>query len=58
MSNDLNPPGSLPPTRVISWLQRCEEVDPNYTYARSHYYIYEMSNRRRFLNPLPLYTST
>ena len=47
-----------PPTRTLSWLQLVQEADPAFQTLLQRPVIYEFSNGRKFVQPLPYYTST
>ena len=47
-------PGT-PPTRILSWQQWVLESDPNWRRLSLQPWVYEFSNGRLFVDPLPLY---
>lgn len=44
-----------PPTRILSWQQMVQEADPNWTRLLAQPVIYEFSNGRAFIQPVPAY---
>jgi hypothetical protein len=54
------PPG--PPTRILNWAQMCLEADPYFVIDQTRPWLYEFSNKRRFLQIftpyLPVATGT
>lgn len=58
MSTPPEPTSALPPTRIISFLQKVVEADPTYYKQLIQPTIYEFSNGRKYIAPVPLYTST
>jgi len=44
-----------PPTRTLSWLQMCLQADPDFRPLSLRPWIYEFSNGRLFIQPLPVY---
>jgi hypothetical protein len=49
-------PASPPPTRIISFLQRVQEVDPLFRQQSLRPVAYDFSNGRRFLQPVDVYS--
>lgn len=47
---------TLPPTRIISWEQQVQELDPDYQQGLLRPWIYEFSNGRRFVRDPNVYT--
>jgi hypothetical protein len=47
-------PGGVP-TRILSWQQTVLEADPGYQRLSLQPWVYEFSNGRLFIDPLPLY---
>jgi hypothetical protein len=47
---------TLPPTRIISWLQKVQEADPDWQKKLIRPWIYEFSNGRRFYKDPNVYT--
>lgn len=46
---------SLPPTRIISFLQQVIEADPSFYEKQKKPVQYEFSSGRTFIAPFPLY---
>jgi len=46
---------SPPPTRIISWTGLVQEADPDFYRRLLQPIIYEFSNGRCFVNPVPYY---
>jgi hypothetical protein len=44
-----------PPTRILSWNQMVRVSDPGFTRLSLQPWVYEFSNGRLFVDPLPLY---
>lgn len=42
-------------SRILSWEQLVREADPDHSRLSLRPWVYEFSNGRRFLDPLPLY---
>lgn len=49
---------TLPPTRILSWLQQVKEADPRWVQGMFRPWTYEFSSGRRFLWNPNVYTST
>lgn len=47
-------PGT-PATRILSWSQLVRESDPVFTKLSLQPWVYDFSNGRLFVDPLPLY---
>lgn len=45
-----------PPTRILSWAQMVREADPGFSRQSLQPVVYEFSNRRVFVDPIPVYT--
>lgn len=45
----------VPPTRILSWLQMCQQADPNFRQLSLRPWVYEFSNGRLFVQTLPVY---
>lgn len=54
MADYVSPPA--PPTRIISWLQRCTEADPDFYPKLMRPKIYFFSNGREFVRDPNVYT--
>ena len=46
-----------PPTRILSWMQMCQEADPSFRKLSLRPWVYEFSNGRLFVEALPVYGS-
>ena len=46
---------TLPPTRIISFLQQVQQADPDYLRGQIQPWIYSFSNGRLFYQTIPVY---
>jgi hypothetical protein len=49
---------AAPTTRILNWAQMVREADPDFQRLSLRPWVYEFSNDRRFIEHLPIYTTT